>query len=44
MAAGFSMKKNKLEDLKNFILEDFAKKNRKLDLTNTYDAEISSTQ
>ena len=41
MAAGFSMKKNKLKDLKNFILEDFAKKNRKLDLTNTYDAEIS---
>ncbi len=41
MAAGFSMKKNKLKDLENFILEDFAKKNKKLNLSNTYDAEIS---
>ena len=41
MAAGFSMKKNKLEDLKNFIYKDFALKNKKLDLDNIYDTEIS---
>ncbi len=35
------MKKNKLKDLENFILEDFAIKNRKLIFENTYDAEIS---
>ncbi len=41
MAAGFSMKKEKLQDLENFILEDFAIKNKKLNLNNNYDAEIS---
>ena len=41
MAAGFSMKKNKLKDLENFILEDFEVKNKKINLNNTYDAEIS---
>ena len=41
MAAGFSMKKNNLKNLENFILEDFAKKNKKLDLKDTYEAEIS---
>ena len=28
MAAGFSMKKDKLKDLENFILEDFTKKKK----------------
>jgi single-stranded-DNA-specific exonuclease len=41
MAAGFSMKKDKLKDLEDFILEDFASKKKKLNLDNTYDAEIS---
>ena len=41
MAAGFSMKKGKLKDLENFILEDFASKNKKLNLDNTFDAEVS---
>ena len=43
MAAGFSMKKDKLKDLEDFILEDFAKKNRNLNLDYTYDAEVSPT-
>ncbi len=43
LAAGFSMKKDKLKDLENFILEDFAKKNRNLNLDYTYDAEVSPT-
>ena len=42
MAAGFTLEKNKLNDFKNFILEDFSKtvifKNHAL----LYDAEISS--
>ena len=42
MAAGFTMKKSKLKNLENFILEDFALKNRKMNLNYTYDAEISS--
>jgi len=41
MAAGFSMKKSKLKNLEDFILEDFALKNKKLYLENTYDLEIS---
>ena len=41
MAAGFSMKKGKLKDLENFILEDFVFKNKKLNLNNNYDLEIS---
>ena len=41
MAAGFSMKKNKLKDLEDFILKDFALKNKKTSLVNTYEAEIS---
>ena len=43
MAAGFSMKKDNLKNLEDFILEDFALKNKKLKLNNTYDAEISSS-
>ncbi len=43
MAAGFSMKKNKLKDLENFILKDFAKKNINSNLNYTYDAEVSAT-
>jgi single-stranded-DNA-specific exonuclease len=43
MAAGFSMKKNKLKDFEDFILEDFAIKNRKLNLDYAYDAEVSAT-
>ena len=42
LAAGFSMQKDKLKDFEDFILEDFAIKNRKIDLYNTYDAEISA--
>jgi single-stranded-DNA-specific exonuclease len=41
MAAGFSMKKGKLKDVEKFILEDYARKNKKTNLNNTYDAEIS---
>ena len=41
MAAGFSMKKNKLKDLEDFMLKDFALKNKKTSLVNTYEAEIS---
>ena len=41
MAAGFSMKKNKLKNLINFILQDFELKNKNFSLNNTYDAEIS---
>ena len=43
MAAGFSMKKDNLKNLEDFILEDFALKNKKLKQNNTYDAEISSS-
>jgi single-stranded-DNA-specific exonuclease len=43
MAAGFSMKKNKLKNLVNFILHDFELKNKNFSLNNTYDAEISSS-
>ncbi len=41
MAAGFSMKKDKLKDLESFVLKDFAFKNKRLSFKNTYDAEIS---
>ncbi len=41
MAAGFSMKKEKLKDLEDFILEDFLVKNKRINLNNTYDIEIS---
>jgi single-stranded-DNA-specific exonuclease len=41
MAAGFSMKKVKLKDLEDFILEDFFVKNKIMNLNNTYDVEIS---
>ena len=41
MAAGFSMKKDKLKNLEDFILKDFALKNKKPYLNNTYDLEIS---
>ncbi len=41
MAAGFTMKKNKLKSFENFILEDFVFKNKNIDFYNTYDAEIS---
>jgi len=43
MAAGFSMKKNKLNNLIDFILQDFKLKNKNLSLNNFYDAEISSS-
>ncbi len=42
MAAGFSMKRGKLKNLEDYILEDFVLKNKKINLENTYDAEISS--
>ena len=41
MAAGFSMKKGKLKDLEDFILEDFLVKNKRINLNNIYDVEIS---
>ena len=41
MAAGFTIKKNKLMEMQNFILNDYLIKNKNLDLINTYDSEIS---
>ena len=41
MAAGFSLKKNKLDDFKKFINKDFIKKSRKNEFEFTYDSEIS---
>ncbi len=42
MAAGFSMKRGKLKNLEDYILKDFVLKNKKINIYNTYDAEISS--
>ncbi len=41
MAAGFTIKKNKLMEMQNYILNDYLIKNKNLDLINTYDSEIS---
>ena len=41
MAAGFSIKKNKLMEMQNYILNDYLIKNKNLDLINTYDSKIS---
>ncbi len=41
MAAGFTIKKNKLMEMQNYILNDYLTKNKNLDLINTYDSEIS---
>ena len=41
MAAGFIMRKHKLIELENFILNDYLIKNKNLDLNNTYDSQIS---
>jgi single-stranded-DNA-specific exonuclease len=41
MAAGFTIKKNKLMELENYIINDYFIKNNNLDLNNTYDSEIS---
>jgi len=43
MAAGFTLKKNKLDVLENYILNDYAIKNKNLITFNTYDAEISNS-
>ena len=42
MAAGFSLKKNKLETFKDFILKDFLNKSILINHTFSFDAEISS--
>ena len=39
MAAGFIMRKHKLIELENFILNDYLIKNKNLDLNNTYDSK-----
>jgi len=41
MAAGFTIKKNKLMEMQNYILNDYLIKNKNLDLINTYDSKIS---
>ena len=41
MAAGFTIKKNKLMEMQNYIMNDYLIKNKNLDLINTYDSEIS---
>ena len=42
MAAGFILKKNNLEDFKNFILNDFLKMEHSNEHIFSYDAEVSS--
>jgi len=42
MAAGFTLKKNSLNDFKNFILKDFSKTCYAQDHTFLYDTEVSS--
>ena len=42
MAAGFTLKKNKLKNFKDFILKDFSKTNVSQNHTFLYDAEVSS--
>jgi single-stranded-DNA-specific exonuclease len=41
MAAGFTLKKNNIELLVNFIHKDYLKKNSNLNNTNKYDGELS---
>ena len=43
MAAGFTMKKNNIKLLDDFIQNDFIKKNSNKDNQNEYDLEISSS-
>ena len=43
MAAGFSMKKNKLKLLDNFIQNEYLKKNPHLNESNKYDIELSAS-
>tara|TARA_B100001057_G_scaffold202598_1_gene203362 strand:- start:8509 stop:10212 length:1704 start_codon:yes stop_codon:yes gene_type:complete len=43
MAAGFTIKKNNLENFKNYLLKDYNVKNNKFSILNTYDSEISSS-
>jgi len=43
MAAGFTIKKNNIKLLDNFIQKDFIKKNSGKDNSNNYDLEISSS-
>jgi len=43
MAAGFTMKKNNIKFLENFIQKDFIKKNSNKENSNNYDLEISSS-
>ena len=41
LAAGFTMRKDKIEIFKKFVLKDFLEKNNNLDNYNNYDSEIS---
>jgi single-stranded-DNA-specific exonuclease len=43
MAAGFTMKKNNIKMLDNFIQKDYSKKNSSLENSNKYDFELSSS-
>ena len=43
MAAGFNLKKDKLKNFENFILNDFLSKNTLRDNIFLYDAEVSSS-
>src|SRR5210317_684966 len=43
MAAGFTMKKNNIKFLDNFIQNDYLKKNSNKENSNNYDAELSLT-
>ena len=42
MATGFSIKKNNLKILDDFIQKDYLKKNKNYELVSTYDSEISA--
>ena len=43
MAAGFTIKKNNINILDDFIQKDFLKKNSNIKNTNNYDAEITTS-
>ena len=43
MAAGFTLKRNKLKDFENFILKDFLNTGLSTDYIYSYDAEVSSS-
>ena len=43
MAAGFTLKEDKLKLMKDYILEDFSKKNLKFKIKKFYESEISSS-